>query len=56
MNEILCFMRDLFTGRSEQFSPSFSALCGIVLLIVWAWTTIHFMEGDVDLRIWRRSK
>ena len=54
MIEILNFIKDLFTGRSEQFSPSFSALVGLVFLIVWAWATIHFMEGDVDIRIWKR--
>jgi len=56
MIEILNFIKDLFTGKGEQFSPSFSALCSLVFLVVWGWAAIHFMEGDVDIRIWRRSK
>lgn len=55
MNEILCFIKDLFTGRSEQFSPSFSALVGLVFLVVWTWTTIHFMNGETDIQIRRRK-
>lgn len=55
MKEVLRFIVDLFAGRSEQFSPSFSALVGLVFLVVWTWTTIHFMSGDVDIQIWRRK-
>ena len=55
MNEILCFLKDLFTGRSEQLSPSFAALCAIAFLTVWTWTTIHFMSGETDIQIRRRK-
>jgi hypothetical protein len=56
MIEILNFIKDLFTGKSEQFSPSFSALVCLIYLVVWGWAAIHFMEGGVDIRIWRRKQ
>ena len=56
MNEILCFIRDLFSKDAIELNLSFAALCGIAFLVVWTWTVIHFMEGEVDVQISRRQK
>jgi len=55
MNEVFCFIKDLFSKDAIGLNPDFAALCGIVFLVVWIWTAIHFMSGETDIQIRRRK-
>jgi len=55
MNEVLCFITDLFSKDAISLNPDFAALCAIAFLMVWTWTAIHFMSGETDIQIRRRK-
>ena len=55
MNEVLCFITDLFSKDAISLNPDFAALCAIAFLMVWTWTAIHFMSGEADIQIRRRK-
>jgi len=55
MNEILCFIKNLFVKDAISLNPDFAALCGLAFFVVWTWTAIHFMSGETDIQIRRRK-